>query len=106
VSSADPKLSFQKTHNDMVTSCLSQHVGNQLGRNRGSTLILLVLSCVHEVRDDSGDPSCRGDLAGVDHDAELHQGGVDFAGTLKHCGAVSARVGWFVTQKSLTVFRI
>lgn len=88
----------------MITSCLSQHVGNQLSCNRSSALILLVLSCIHEVRDDSGDPSCRGDLAGVDHDAKLHQGGVDFASTLKRSRAVSALLNMAVDVDELTVF--
>lgn len=96
VQAAYQRLGFTKvlatTHDDMVTSCLPQHIGYQLGRDRSSALVLLVLSCVHEVRNDSGDSSSRGNLAGMDHDAKLHQGGVDFAGTLQHCSVAVSTV--------------
>jgi len=36
-------------------------------------LVLLVLSGVGEARNDSCDADGRGDLAGVDHDEQLHQ---------------------------------
>lgn len=36
-------------------------------------LVLLVLPSVGEAGDDGRDPGGRGDLAGIDHDQELHQ---------------------------------
>ena len=36
-------------------------------------LVLLVLSRVREAGDDCGDPAGRRDLAGVDHDEQLHE---------------------------------
>ena len=36
-------------------------------------LVLLILPRIWEARDDSRDPLRGGDLAGVDHDEQLHQ---------------------------------
>ena len=64
----------------MVTSRLLYHVRNQLCRDRRTTLVLFVLPCVREQWDDRGNSLRASNLAGVDHNAELHQGGV-------HCPA-------------------
>ena len=68
-----------ETHDNVVASRLLEHVGHQLCGYRRSTLVLFVLTCVGEERDDGGNSLCAGDLAGVDHDTELHQRGVDLA---------------------------
>jgi hypothetical protein len=44
-----------ETHDDVVTSSFSEHVGDQLGGNRGSGLVFLVLTSVGEMGKDSGD---------------------------------------------------
>lgn len=44
-------------------------------------LVLLVLPGVREAGDDGGDAGRGGDLAGVDHDQQLHEVVVDFATT-------------------------
>ena len=66
-----------RTHDDVITPCLSQHVGDQFGRDGRSRLVLLVLPRIGEMRHDRGDPPGRGDLARVDHDTELEQRRVD-----------------------------
>ena len=47
-------------------------------------LVLLVLPGVGEAGNDSGDTRRRGDLAGVDHDQQLHQVVVDLAAAALH----------------------
>lgn len=47
-------------------------------------LVLLVLPGVGEAGDDSGDAGRGGDLAGVDHDEQLHQVVVNFAAAALH----------------------
>lgn len=59
--------------NDMVTTSLSQHVGDKLSGDGSSGLVLLILSCIGEMRDDGCDSSGRGNLASMDHDTEFHQ---------------------------------
>ena len=63
----------------MVAARLLQHVRHELGGDGGPALVLLVLAGVGEERDDGRDALCARDLAGVDHDAELHERGVDVA---------------------------
>lgn len=47
-------------------------------------LVLLVLPSVGETGDDCGHPGSRGDLAGVDHDEELHQIVIDLTAAALH----------------------
>lgn len=47
-------------------------------------LVLLVLPGVREAGNDGGDAGRRGDLAGVDHDQQLHQVVVNFAAAALH----------------------
>ena len=61
----------------MVASGFLEHIGDELGCDRRSTLILLVLTRVGEEGDDGGDSLCASDLTGMDHDTELHERGVD-----------------------------
>lgn len=61
----------------MVTAALLQHICNQFGGYRGPTLVLLVLSCIGKVRNDGGNAFRAGNLAGVNHDAELHERRID-----------------------------
>lgn len=61
----------------MITPRLPQHVGDELGRDRRPTLILLILPRIGEMGHDRGDPPRTGDLARVDHDAQLEERGVD-----------------------------
>jgi hypothetical protein len=70
----------------VVTSSFSEHVGDQLGSNRGSGLVFLILTSVGKMGKDSGDSTGRGNLtlvaylleevkthfASVDHDAQFH----------------------------------
>ena len=63
----------------MVASRLLEHVGDEFGGDRRSTLILLVLTRVGEEGDDGGNPLCAGDLTGMDHDAKLHERSVYLA---------------------------
>ena len=65
---------------DMVAARGLEHVGHESRGDRRAALILLVLSRVREVGDDSGDAACGGGLAGVDHDEQLHQTIVDVVG--------------------------
>ena len=53
---ADPLSDYQlglrrtsETHDDVVTSGFSEHVGDQLCGNRGSGLVFLILTSVGEV---------------------------------------------------------
>jgi hypothetical protein len=71
----------------MVTPTLLDHIRHELGCNRRPALVLLVLPRIGEEGYHRGDPACARDLAGVDHDAELHERGVD--GCLR---GVAARV--------------
>jgi hypothetical protein len=62
----------------MVASSFPQHVCYKLRSDRSPALVLLVLSSVHEMGNDGGDSTSRGNFACVNHDTELHEGGVDF----------------------------
>lgn len=50
----------------------------------GSHLVLLVLASVREARDDGGHSAGGGNLAGVDHDQQLHQHVVDLPTAALH----------------------
>jgi hypothetical protein len=67
------------TYHNVVAPRLLQHVGDQFGGDRRPTLIFLVLTRIGKERDDGGDPFRTGNLAGVDHDTELHESSVDLA---------------------------
>ena len=56
----------------MVASAVLNHVGDKLGGDGRSALVLFVLSSVWEEGNDSGDPLRTGDLARMNHDAKLH----------------------------------
>nr|POE46921.1 hypothetical protein CFP56_00253 [Quercus suber] len=62
---------------DMVAARGLQHVGHQLGRDRSSTLILLVLAGVGEVGQHGRDAAGGGGATGVDQDQQLHDMIVD-----------------------------
>lgn len=66
---------------DMVAAGGLQHVGDELRRNGGPALILLVLPCVGEVGDNCGDSSSGGGPTSMNHDQQLHQTIVDVAGS-------------------------
>lgn len=53
--------------------------GPPAARGSCTYLVLLILARVRETRDHSGHPGGRRDLAGVDHDQQLHQVVVDLA---------------------------
>jgi len=61
----------------MVASRLLDHVGHELRSDRSPTFVLLVLPGVGEQWNDCRDSLCARNLAGMDHDAELHKRGVD-----------------------------
>ncbi|KXH46393.1 hypothetical protein CNYM01_09998 [Colletotrichum nymphaeae SA-01] len=97
-----PPQSFRRTY----AAGNLQHVRDKLGADRGTTLVLLVLSSVREascvylqsasalsqqcdipidrsegrLTDDGGDSAGRRGSAGVDHDEKLHQSVVDVTG--------------------------
>lgn len=52
----------QSADNDMVATSFSQHIGDKLSGDGGSGLVLLILSCIREMRDDGCDSSGRGNL--------------------------------------------
>lgn len=68
-----------ETHHNVVASRLLEHVGDQFGGDRRPTLVFFVLARVREEGDDGGNPLRARNLAGVDHDAELHERRVDLA---------------------------
>lgn len=65
------------THDNMVAPGLLKHVGDEFGSDGCSTLVLLVLASVGKEGQDGCDPLRARDFAGVDHDAKLHERGVD-----------------------------
>lgn len=74
-------LTSVKVHSDdMVAASGLEHVGHQLGGNRSTTLVLLILARIREVGDDSRDASGRGRLASIYHDKKLHETIVDVVG--------------------------
>jgi hypothetical protein len=78
--SAPPVLAV--THDHMITPSFPQHVGDQLGGDRGPRLVLLILPGIREMRYDGGDSSGRSDLASVDHDTEFEQRSIDHSRSL------------------------
>lgn len=62
------------THNEMITSRLLQHICNKFCRDRCTTLVFFVLTCIWKQWDDGGDTLRAGNLASVDHNAKFHQG--------------------------------
>ena len=66
-------------YNDMVAARSLNHVGHQLRRYGCPTLVFLVLSCIGEQRDHSGNTFGTGDFASMDHNAEFHERGVHSA---------------------------
>jgi len=60
----------------------------------GTHLVLLVLPGVRKARNDGRDPGCGGDLAGVDHDQQLHDHVVDLAASALHDEDVVASDGF------------
>lgn len=63
--------------NDMVATGSLEHVGHELGRDGGTTLVLLILAGVGEVGNDGRDTPGGSGLAGVDHDKKLHESVID-----------------------------
>lgn len=61
----------------MVASRLLDHVRYKFRSDRGPALVLLVLPSIGEERDNSRYPLRTGNLASMDHYAELHERGVD-----------------------------
>jgi len=58
----------------MITTRFLNHVGDKFGGNGRSALILLVLSGVGEKWNHSSDSFGARNFAGVDHDAQFHEG--------------------------------
>lgn len=67
---------IESTYNDMVAAGILDHICNQLGSDRRSTLVLLVLPSIVEVWDDGCDPPGAGRLASMDHDEQFHEGSI------------------------------
>jgi hypothetical protein len=73
-------LTGVKIHrNYMITSCYLEHIGHELGGDRRSGLVFLVLTSIGKVRDHCGYPARRCRLAGIDHDQKLHESIIDIA---------------------------
>lgn len=87
-STVKPVVTAQ-THDNMIASALLNHIGDQLRRDGSTALVLPILPRIRIQRYDRRDPLRAGDLARVNHDAKLHQRGVD--GHLA-IGAGTARV--------------
>jgi hypothetical protein len=77
--SPDKQGEAVRTHDDMITSRLLQHVRDELRRDRRAALVLLVLAGVWKEGHDGGDALRARDFAGVHHNAELHERRVDLA---------------------------
>lgn len=69
------------THDDVIAARLLDHVCNKLRRDWGAALVLLVLPRIWVQRNDGRDALRARNLAGVDHNAQLHERGVDLAAT-------------------------
>jgi hypothetical protein len=89
-------LTGVKVHSDhMVAASSLEHVGHQFGGDGCTRLVLFVLACIREVRQNGSDATCRRSLACVDHNQKLHESIVDVAwwGRLQdeNCGTMSPR---------------
>ena len=81
----DLNLAGVEVHgDDVVRPGDGEHVGHQLGADGGPALVLLVLPGVGKGGYDGRHPLRRGDLAGVDHDEQLHEVVVDLAPARLH----------------------
>lgn len=58
----------------MITTCLLYHIGDEFGRDGGSTFVLFILPCIWEKRYNSSNSLGTCDLASVDHNAKFHKG--------------------------------
>lgn len=77
-------LACVKVHgDDMIAASSLEHVGHQLGGDRSTALVFLILARVGEVGDDGCDTASGGRLASVYHDEKLHEPVVDVIGS---CG--------------------
>ncbi len=56
-----------------IGSCMGDHIGHKLGRNRCARPRLAVLPRVAEIRNDRGDPPRRGPAQRIGHDQNLHE---------------------------------
>lgn len=72
-----PDVPWIDTYNDVITTCFLYHVCYEFRRDRGAALVLLILSCIWEKRDDSRYAFSTCNLAGMDHDTKFHEGCVD-----------------------------
>ena len=70
---------MQIHRNDVVTSRDGQHVGDKLGGNGRTRLVLLVHTSVRKTGDHGSDATGRGGFAGRNEDEEFHQVVVDIA---------------------------
>ena len=64
---------------DMVAASDGKHVGDELGSNGRTTLVLLVHARVRITWDNGSDAAGRSTLAGGNEDEKLHEVVVDFA---------------------------
>lgn len=63
----------QVHRDDMIGARHREHVGHQLGADWSARFVLLVLAGVRKARNDGRHTRSRSNLAGVDHDQQLHQ---------------------------------
>ena len=75
------KKGKEQTHNNMITPRLLNHIRHQLGRNRSSTFIFFILTCIWEERKNSCDPFRTCDFTCMNHNAQFHESGVDLTTT-------------------------
>lgn len=67
----------------MIASSGLQHVGHQLGGDRSTALVFLILARIGEVGNNGRNAAGGGSLASIDHDQEFHESVVDVVGS---CG--------------------
>lgn len=66
-------LAGVKVHgDDMVAAGDDEHVGDELGGDGRTTLVLLVHACIGEARNDGRYAARRGSLTGRDEDEKFH----------------------------------
>lgn len=66
-----------ETHDKVVTPRALQHVCHELCGDGRATLVLLVLTRIGKKGDHGSNPPRAGNFARVNHDAELHERGID-----------------------------